>query len=64
MASPFGSEVATIAEVSLTGGEITVHDVWIAIDPGSMVNPAIIEAQVQSAVALGVSSALLEEWSM
>lgn len=61
MASPFGSEVATIAEVSIAGGEITVHDVWVAIDPGSIVNPAIIEAQVQSAVALGVSSALLEE---
>ena len=61
MASPFGSEVATIAEVSITGGEITVHDIWVAIDPGSIVNPAIVEAQVQSAVALGVSSALLEE---
>jgi isoquinoline 1-oxidoreductase beta subunit len=61
MASPFGSEVATIAEVSLRGGEVAVHDVWVAIDPGSIVNPAIIEAQVNSAVALGLSSALLEE---
>lgn len=61
MASPFGSEVATIAEVSLEGGEAVVHDVWVAIDPGSIVNPAIIEAQVNSAVALGLSSALLEE---
>ncbi|ASP93791.1 xanthine dehydrogenase family protein molybdopterin-binding subunit [Sinorhizobium meliloti] len=61
MASPFGSEVATIAEVSLRSGEIVVHDVWVAIDPGSIVNPAIIEAQVNSAVALGLSSALLEE---
>ncbi|MDP3410466.1 xanthine dehydrogenase family protein molybdopterin-binding subunit [Bosea sp. (in: a-proteobacteria)] len=61
MASPFGSEVATIAEVSLNGGDIVVHDVWVAIDPGSIVNPAVIEAQVQSAVALGLSSALFEE---
>ncbi|WP_139793323.1 xanthine dehydrogenase family protein molybdopterin-binding subunit [Ensifer aridi] len=61
MASPFGSEVATIAEVSQRQGEIIVHDVWVAIDPGSIVNPAIIEAQVNSAVALGLSSALLEE---
>ncbi|WP_026621953.1 isoquinoline 1-oxidoreductase subunit beta (plasmid) [Ensifer sp. WSM1721] len=61
MASPFGSEVATIAEVSLQSGEIIVHDVWVAIDPGSIVNPAIIEAQVNSAVSLGLSSALLEE---
>jgi isoquinoline 1-oxidoreductase beta subunit len=61
MASPFGSEVATIAEVSLKSGAVTVHDVWVAIDPGRIVNPAIIEAQVNSAVALGLSSALLEE---
>ncbi|WP_105384970.1 xanthine dehydrogenase family protein molybdopterin-binding subunit [Neorhizobium alkalisoli] len=61
MASPFGSEVATIAEVSLEKGETVVHDVWVAIDPGSIVNPAIIGAQVNSAVALGLSSALFEE---
>ncbi|MCQ4160330.1 xanthine dehydrogenase family protein molybdopterin-binding subunit [Roseomonas sp. GC11] len=61
MASPFGSEVATIAEVSLRDGEVVVHDVWVAIDPGSIVNPAVIESQVNSAVALGLSSALLEQ---
>ncbi|MCA0423609.1 MAG: molybdopterin-dependent oxidoreductase [Proteobacteria bacterium] len=61
MASPFGSEVATIAEVSMRGNDVVVHDIWVAIDPGSIVNPAIIEAQVRSAVALGLSSTLLEE---
>lgn len=61
MASPFGTEVATIAEASITNGEVAVHDVWVAIDPGNVVNPAIIEAQVTSSVAMGLSSALLEE---
>lgn len=61
MASPFGSEVTTIAEVSIEGGSVVVHDVWVAFDPGSIVNPAIVEAQVKSAVALGLSSTLLEE---
>lgn len=61
MASPFGSEVATIAEVSVKDGTVVVHDVWVAIDPGRIVNPAIIEAQVNSAVALGLSAALLEQ---
>jgi isoquinoline 1-oxidoreductase beta subunit len=61
MASPFGSEVATIAEVSLKNGAVMVHDVWVAIDPGRIVNPDIIVAQVNSAVALGLSSALMEE---
>lgn len=61
MASPFGSEVATMAEVSLTGGKAVVHQVWVAIDPGSIVNPAVIEAQVNSAVALGTSITLHEQ---
>lgn len=61
MASPFGSEAAVIAEVSLEGGQVRVHDIWQAVDPGSIVNPAIIEAQVNSAVSLGLSQVLLEE---
>ncbi|TMV85143.1 xanthine dehydrogenase family protein molybdopterin-binding subunit [Thioclava sp. BHET1] len=61
MASPFGSEAAAIAEVSLTGGQVVVHDIWEAVDPGSIVNPAIIKAQVMSAATLGVSQVLMEE---
>lgn len=61
MASPFGSHAAAIAEVSIRAGEVVVHDVWEAIDPGSIVNPAIIEAQLNSAIALGVSQVLIEE---
>jgi isoquinoline 1-oxidoreductase beta subunit len=61
MASPFGSHTAAIAEVSIRKGEVFVHDVWEAIDPGSIVNPAIIEAQINSATALGLSQVLLEE---
>ncbi|MBA1278830.1 xanthine dehydrogenase family protein molybdopterin-binding subunit [Stutzerimonas stutzeri] len=61
MASPFGSEVAVIAEVSILNGQVKVHDIWQAIDPGSIVNPAIIDAQVNSAVALGLSQALVEQ---
>ena len=61
MASPFGSETASIAEVSIHNGEVRVHNVWQAIDPGSVVNPRVVEAQVQSAVALGLSETLVEE---
>ncbi|MBU6249465.1 MAG: molybdopterin-dependent oxidoreductase, partial [Xanthomonadaceae bacterium] len=61
MASPFGSQAAAIAEVSIDKGQVRVHEVWQAIDPGSIVNPAIIEAQVNGAVALGLSEVLLEE---
>ncbi|MDU9394848.1 xanthine dehydrogenase family protein molybdopterin-binding subunit [Pseudomonas sp. zfem002] len=61
MASPFGSEAAVIAEVSIEQGQVRVHDIWQAIDPGSIVNPAIVEAQVNGAVSLGLSQALVEE---
>ncbi|AZC50773.1 xanthine dehydrogenase family protein molybdopterin-binding subunit [Pseudomonas chlororaphis] len=61
MASPFGSQTAVIAEVSIERGQVKVHDIWQAIDPGSIVNPAIVEAQVNGAVALGLSQTLLEE---
>ncbi|WP_313294934.1 molybdopterin cofactor-binding domain-containing protein [Pseudomonas sp.] len=61
MASPFGSEAAAIAEVSIENGQVRVHDIWQAIDPGSIVNPAIIEHQVNGAVALGLSQTLVEE---
>ena len=58
MASPFGSQTAAMAEVSIENGQVRVHDIWQAIDPGSIVNPAIIEAQVASAVSLGLSEVL------
>ncbi|MEG3129136.1 xanthine dehydrogenase family protein molybdopterin-binding subunit [Pantoea cypripedii] len=61
MASPFGTQAAAIAEVSIVDGRVKVHEVWEAIDPGSIINPAIVEAQVNSAVALGLSQVLLEE---
>ncbi|MGG2382836.1 molybdopterin cofactor-binding domain-containing protein, partial [Salmonella enterica] len=61
MASPFGSHTAAMAEVSIAQGQVTVHEVWQAIDPGHVVNPAIIEAQVRSATAMGVSQALIEQ---
>ena len=61
MASPFGSEAAAIAEVSIENGRVRVHEVWEAIDPGKVVNPAIVEAQVNGAIALGLSQVLLEE---
>ncbi|WP_207482218.1 xanthine dehydrogenase family protein molybdopterin-binding subunit [Arenibaculum pallidiluteum] len=61
MASPFGSETATIAEVSIENGQARIHDIWIAVDPGSVVNPAIVVSQVESAAALGVSATLFEE---
>ncbi|MDE0157818.1 MAG: molybdopterin-dependent oxidoreductase [Gammaproteobacteria bacterium] len=52
--------IAGIAEISLEGDLIRVHDIWVAIDPGVAVQPDNIRAQVMGAVVYGVGSALTE----
>jgi isoquinoline 1-oxidoreductase beta subunit len=54
----FGSWVAEVAEVSVQGKELRVHRVVAAVDCGRVVNPDTIQAQVESAVAYGLSAAL------
>jgi isoquinoline 1-oxidoreductase beta subunit len=54
----FGSACAQVAEVSLEGGNVRVHRVVAAFDCGLPVNPLGVEAQVQSAIAFGLSAAL------
>jgi isoquinoline 1-oxidoreductase beta subunit len=57
----FGSYVAQVAEVSLVNGRIRVHRVVCAIDCGIAVNPATIEAQMESGIAFGLGAALESE---
>ncbi len=59
----FGTTIAEVAEVSVDpkSGVIRVHRVDVAVDCGPVVNPDPLEAQIQGAVALGVSTALFEE---
>ncbi len=54
----FGSVCAQVAEVSLEGGAVKVHRVVAAFDCGRVVNPLTIEAQLQGAIAFGMSAAL------
>lgn len=57
----YGTVVANVAEVSVEGGQIRVHRVTAAVDPGLIVNPNGVTAQVEGNVVMGLSSALLEE---
>jgi isoquinoline 1-oxidoreductase beta subunit len=61
--SPMKNHAALVAEVSLNraSGEIRVHNIWVATDPGIAVNPRIIVAQIESGVIYGLSAALYEE---
>lgn len=52
------SVVAQVAEVSLVDGAVRVHRVVCALDCGVTVNPAIVEAQVESAIVYGLTAAL------
>lgn len=55
----FGSFVAQVAEVSIgKQGRPRVHRVVCAIDCGDVVNPDTIEAQMEGAIAFGLSAAL------
>jgi isoquinoline 1-oxidoreductase beta subunit len=47
-----------VAEVSVTGGKLKVHRVVCAVDCGRVVNPAILERQIQSGIAFGLAAAL------
>jgi isoquinoline 1-oxidoreductase subunit beta len=54
----FGSVCAQVAEVSLEGDRVRVRRVVAAFDCGRVVNPLTVEAQVQSAIAFGLSGAM------
>jgi isoquinoline 1-oxidoreductase subunit beta len=55
----FGSYVAACAEVSVSkDGELTVHRIVAATDPGYAVNPQQIAAQVEGSFVYGLSAAL------
>ena len=58
----FGSYVAACAEVSVSAeGELKVHRIVAATDPGHAVNPQQIEAQVEGSFVYGLTAALYGE---
>ncbi len=57
----YGTYLAQVAEVSVAGTEIKVHRVVVVADLGAMVNPNIVEQQIESSVIFGMSSALYDE---
>ena len=58
----FGTYMAQVAEVEVSkDGAVRVRRVVCAVDCGSVVNPDIVQAQVQGAVIFGISAALFGE---
>jgi isoquinoline 1-oxidoreductase subunit beta len=61
----FGSIIAQVAEVSVDEDRsIRVHKVSCAVDCGTAINPLGIEAQVQGAIAFGLSAVLHSELTL
>jgi len=54
-----GSQAAVV-EVDLATGGLTIHRYVCVEDTGRIINPLIVEGQVQGAVAQGIGGALLE----
>lgn len=54
----FATDVAQIAEVSVTDGKIRVHRVVCVVDCGVAVNPDIVRAQMEGGIIFGLTAAL------
>jgi isoquinoline 1-oxidoreductase subunit beta len=58
----YGSYVAGVAEVSVNpDGQLKIHKITAATNPGHVVNPAQVERQVAGSFAYGLSAALYGE---
>ena len=58
----FGNTIVVqVAEVSVEAQKVRVHRVTCAVDCGVVVNPAIVESQMESAIIYGLSAALMGE---
>ena len=56
-----GSYCAQVVEVSVKNGQVRVHRVVAAIDPGHVVNPLSVEMQVQGAIVDAFTAAFYGE---
>ncbi len=57
----YGTYLAMVSEVSVSGKDIRVHRVTIAADVGSMVNPNVVAQQIEGSTIFGLSAALFGE---
>lgn len=58
----YGSYVAAVAEVSVSDkGELKIHRIVAATDPGHVVNPQQVKAQIEGSFSYGLGAALFGE---
>jgi CO/xanthine dehydrogenase Mo-binding subunit len=54
----YTTHLAQVAEISVVGGELKVHKIVCVVDCGQMVNPSIVESQIESGIVFGLTAAL------
>ena len=54
----YTTHLAQVAEISVEGGELKVHKIVCVVDCGQMVNPRIVESQIESGIIFGLTAAL------
>jgi CO/xanthine dehydrogenase Mo-binding subunit len=57
----YTTHLAQVAEISVDQGELKVHKIVCVVDCGQMVNPRIVESQIESGIVFGLSAALWGE---
>jgi isoquinoline 1-oxidoreductase beta subunit len=54
----YTTHISQVAEISIADGEVRVHKIVCVVDCGQMVNPRIVESQIESGIVFGLSAAL------
>ncbi|MDE1921813.1 MAG: xanthine dehydrogenase family protein molybdopterin-binding subunit [Gammaproteobacteria bacterium] len=54
----YATHLAQIAEISFEDGALRVHRIVCVVDCGQMVNPKIVESQIEGGIVFGLSAAL------
>jgi len=54
----YTTHLAQVAEVSVEGGELKIHKIVCVVDCGRMVNPRIVESQIEGGIVFGLTETL------
>ncbi len=57
----YTTHLAQVAEISIESGELKVHRIVCVVDCGQMINPKIVESQIESGIIFGLSAAMWGE---
>jgi isoquinoline 1-oxidoreductase beta subunit len=54
----YTTHIAQVAEISIENGTLKIHKITCVVDCGQMVNPRIVQSQIEGGIVFGLSAAL------